>query len=105
MRIERREGPTPSGGSYSEAIFDEDGRVVEIAEYDASGESTGETPVVPVTTLDLLRLLDVESLSVEEQRRAVDTWLTRNTPSPLLLASLHQDGLTLPPPPRTRVPS
>ncbi len=36
MTVERREGPTPAGGAYSEAIY-VDGRLVEIVEYDESG--------------------------------------------------------------------
>lgn len=43
MRVERREGPTPAGGVYSEAIIDDAGRVVEVGEYDASGNSIART--------------------------------------------------------------
>jgi hypothetical protein len=43
MTVERREGPTPAGGSYSEAIRDDEGRLVEIVEYDESGVPLART--------------------------------------------------------------
>lgn len=41
--IERRDGPTPAGGVYSEAYTDLDGRVTEIVEYDAAGDAIART--------------------------------------------------------------
>jgi hypothetical protein len=115
VRVERRDGPTPAGGVYSEAIIDDAGRVVEVGEYDESGNSiartyfeaprysrfTSETglrpadePREPVVTSDLLRDLGVTEAPVEEQRASVDAWLTRNEPSPVLLASLRRAGFS-----------
>lgn len=40
--VVRREGPTPAGGAYSEAIFI-DGELVEIIEYDQRGRRIAST--------------------------------------------------------------
>ena len=43
MTVEKRKGPTPAGGAYSEAIYDGDGRLVEIVEYDETGVPVART--------------------------------------------------------------
>jgi hypothetical protein len=43
VRVERRDGPTPAGGAYSEAHTAQDGTAVEIVEYDADGRAIART--------------------------------------------------------------
>ena len=42
---ERSEGPTPAGGAYAVALRDDQGRIVEIIEYDAEGNQLMRTYV------------------------------------------------------------
>ncbi len=115
MTVERRDGPTPSGGAYSEAYVDVNGRVVEIVEYDASGDAiartygewlradrfnseTGlapaSTPRVSIVASDLLRHLGLDEAPLGEQRSGVARWLEENEPSEVLRASLRKSRLT-----------
>jgi hypothetical protein len=114
VRCERSGGPTPSGGAYSEAIIDDEGRIVEIVECDASGKPIARTygessradrfnseswlvpasmPRVLIVASDLLRDLGVSRAPRDAQRSSVARWLAGNEPSAVLLASLRRADL------------
>ena len=52
MSVERLDGPTPGGGAYAEVLRDDEGRVLEITEYDAAGGVIARTYAARAAEVD-----------------------------------------------------